>query len=601
MLHPTADLNLRLQAVTEALASAQTEAAVFDVILHPAVDALGAAAGTVLLRQAGQPELHRAASAGYPALAASIWQGALVGDDGPAADALARRTPLFFEQDRALARAYPAVEARTGTTAPIAATAGLPMFLDDHPLGVLVLDFSEPHTFTAEERSFLRILAAQGAIAFGRAQLLRSLEAQVAHRTAAHAVERLRADTLALLGDALMTAATPAQVGRATLQQLGPALRASGMMMVELHGEQISAPVWWGEVPAPLAGLLTADGLPLAALPVLQHAREERVGCYLPDDALPPTLTPRLSTLAVGVEHTALPDGTPGGFLITWRPRALGAWTPGERGVLRRAAATLGLALERTHTAEALHARSLEVERQNTALEDRAQALHAANAELDAFALTVAHDLRSPVRHIINFLGLLRSTLDTTATPRSTRYLDVIEEAAERMRTLIEALLAFSRTAQQPLHLTPVDLDALVTATRVDLAPELAGRDVTWTVNALPSVMADQDLLRQVMTNLLSNAVKYTRGTPDAQIEVRAEARGAEWAVTVRDNGAGFDPAYAERLFGAFQRLHRQDEFEGTGVGLANVRRIVERHGGHVWAQGRAGEGATFGFSLPRH
>ena len=168
------------------------------------------------------------------------------------------------------------------------------------------------------------------------------------------------------------------------------------------------------------------------------------------------------------------------------------------------------------------------------------------------------------------------------------------------MNALIDAMLALSRVTQQELHLTDVDLNALVSGVRATLAPELQGRAVTIQVAPLPTVQADAALLRQVMTNLLSNAVKYTAPCQDAQIQVWADAAPDAWTVRVRDNGVGFDPAYAHKLFGVFQRLHRAEEFSGTGVGLANVRRIVQRHGGSVQAESQPGGGATFSFRLPR-
>ncbi|WP_157465286.1 sensor histidine kinase [Deinococcus apachensis] len=595
-------LSARLQDVTESLASAQTEQAVFDVILHPAAQALNAHAATVLLTTGAHPQLHRVATVGEDEFLPSVWADALVDDDGPAADALGRHTPLLFEHDGDLARAYPTLEARTGATAPVAATAVLPMFLDERPLGVLVLDFTEPHVFTDEERRFLRILAAQCAIAIGRARLLRGLEAQVVARTTAERAERSRADTLAVLGDALLSAATPEEVARVTLAQLGPALDARGLVMVQLDGTQAHAPVWWGEVPSPLRSLLTPEGLPLSRLPLVAHVQACGAGCYLPDDAASLPAMRRLTRDAVGVEHVTLPDGTLAGLLMMWRAPEHRPWLPEERALLRRGAATLGLALDRAGTLATLRASEVAVRGQNTTLEAQSRALHAANAELDAFALSVSHDLRTPVRHMIGFLALLRRALGNglDGNPQAARYLGVVEEAAARMNTLIDALLDLARTSRQALRLERVNLGALVEAVRTELAAETEVRKVTWVVGALPDVQADGELLRQVMLNLLSNAVKYTCGTPQARIEVTAEVRAEEWVVQARDNGAGFDPAHAGRLFGVFQRLHRQEEFEGTGVGLANVRRIVERHGGRVWAEGQPGEGAVFAFTLPR-
>ncbi|AFZ67091.1 PAS domain S-box [Deinococcus peraridilitoris DSM 19664] len=240
----------------------------------------------------------------------------------------------------------------------------------------------------------------------------------------------------------------------------------------------------------------------------------------------------------------------------------------------------------------------------NTQLEarvrERTRSLEAANEELEAFSYSVSHDLRTPVRHITGFTSILRKSLGDKLDEKSARALTVVEVAAERMNTLIDAMLDLSRTSRQPVRVKLVDLGALVSAVRTELESDVLERRVRWQVSELPLVPGDHELLRQAMLNLLSNALKYTSKQDEAVIEVWVEDRADEWAVFVRDNGAGFDPRYQDKLFGVFQRLHRHEEFEGVGVGLANVRRIVQRHGGRVWAEGKPGEGATFGFSLPK-
>ncbi|ACO45186.1 tetratricopeptide repeat protein [Deinococcus deserti] len=225
--------------------------------------------------------------------------------------------------------------------------------------------------------------------------------------------------------------------------------------------------------------------------------------------------------------------------------------------------------------------------------------LRRANEELDAFSYTISHDLRAPVRHIKGFVGLLRSVMDTDAHPKSGRYLNVIEDSTDRLNNLIDAMLNFARQSQEPLQLTQVDLGQLVGSLQAELAAQVQDQRVCWQIGSLPVVQGDFALLRQVMINLLSNALKYSRPRDESVVEVWAERQGAVWAVHVRDNGVGFDPQYADKLFGVFQRLHRQDEFEGTGVGLATVQRIVIRHGGEVSATSQGNEGATFTFTLP--
>ena len=226
--------------------------------------------------------------------------------------------------------------------------------------------------------------------------------------------------------------------------------------------------------------------------------------------------------------------------------------------------------------------------------------LSVANEELEAFAYSASHDLRTPVRHVQSFSELARKAMSSAPNEGAERYLGHVEQAAQRMSSLIDALLNLSRTSRQVLTPAPVDLELLLRRAREDMQGELAGREVQWRTSALPVVVGDQALLQQVMNNLLANAVKFSRNSEQALIEVWSEEDAAAWTVYVRDNGAGFDPRYRDRLFGVFQRLHTEREFEGTGVGLATVRRIVLRHGGNVSAGSVPGGGATFGFTLPK-
>ncbi len=267
-------------------------------------------------------------------------------------------------------------------------------------------------------------------------------------------------------------------------------------------------------------------------------------------------------------------------------------WSAVDRAVIETVGRSLSLALDRAEQVA-------DLSRERERLAAQTVALASANEELEAFAYSVSHDLRTPLRHIQGFNGLLHKSLGADLDPKATRYLHLVADAAARMDTLIDAMLNLSRTSRQPLRMAVVDLGALVASVRGELAVDVLERRVSWHVPSLPLVVGDPDLLRQVMVNLLSNALKYTRGREEAVINVWAEERLDGWAVFVRDNGVGFDPRYQDKLFSIFQRLHRADEFEGTGVGLANVRRIITRHGGQVSAHGVLGEGATFGFTLP--
>lgn len=232
---------------------------------------------------------------------------------------------------------------------------------------------------------------------------------------------------------------------------------------------------------------------------------------------------------------------------------------------------------------------------------ERTRQLEAANHELEAFAYSVSHDLRAPLRHVSGFVALLGRRARSSLDEQSRHYMDSITEAAQRMGTLIDDILAFSRMGRAEMASGEVDLGALVREVRAELEPEVRGRAVEWVVGPLPVVFGDRAMLRTVLFNLISNALKFTRTRGQARVELGCQSGDElEEVLFVRDNGVGFDPAYASKLFKVFQRLHARDEFEGTGVGLANVQRVIHRHGGRVWAEGALGQGATFFFSLPR-
>jgi light-regulated signal transduction histidine kinase (bacteriophytochrome) len=213
----------------------------------------------------------------------------------------------------------------------------------------------------------------------------------------------------------------------------------------------------------------------------------------------------------------------------------------------------------------------------------------------------VSHDLRAPLRHINGFVNLLQVRAGASLDAKSSHYLEVIAGGASQMGRLIDDLLAFSRMGRTELLESRVSLDALVREVVSEVQWQAGERAVDWRIGALPDVRGDRAMLRVVLVNLLANAVKYTRTRDTPRIDVDA-APGADGHVVLRvkDNGVGFDMQYAGKLFGVFQRLHKAEDFEGTGIGLATVRRVVHRHGGEVWAEGALGEGATFWLSLPR-
>ena len=232
---------------------------------------------------------------------------------------------------------------------------------------------------------------------------------------------------------------------------------------------------------------------------------------------------------------------------------------------------------------------------------DRTVQLEAANKELEAFAYSVSHDLRAPLRHIDGYMELLQKKVENVLDEQGRHYMDTISGAATKMGRLIDDLLSFSRMGRHALAVRPVALKKLVDEIIQELMPDIAGRRIDWRIGDLPSVSGDEAMLRMALDNLIANAVKFTRTRKQARIEIGAQPiQGTEVVIFVRDNGVGFDMTYVDRLFGVFQRLHLEEEFEGTGIGLANVRRIVARHGGRTWAEGEPDQGATFFFSLPK-
>nr|WP_228732727.1 ATP-binding protein [Pseudomonas sp. P42] len=226
--------------------------------------------------------------------------------------------------------------------------------------------------------------------------------------------------------------------------------------------------------------------------------------------------------------------------------------------------------------------------------------LKRSNKELEAFSYSVSHDLRAPLRHIAGYAELLGDMEQGNLTERGKRFLGTIGESAKFAGTLVDNLLSFSQMGRSAMRLSEVNLTAMIESIQREMKPEYEGRIIEWKLHELPIIIADPAFLHLALRNLIGNAIKYTRNEPIAVIEINAASSTDNVTVSITDNGVGFDMKYADKLFGVFQRLHRMDEFEGTGIGLANVRRIVERHGGTVQAEGLLNEGATFSFSLPK-
>ncbi|EEF62230.1 sensor histidine kinase [Pedosphaera parvula] len=267
--------------------------------------------------------------------------------------------------------------------------------------------------------------------------------------------------------------------------------------------------------------------------------------------------------------------------------------------IRRREAAEIDLRRVR----DQLEKHTRELDRHATEMQGLNERLVSANKDLESFSSSVSHDLKSPLRRLRSFVDLLQEDAGDTLNAEGRECLAIINHEARRMGQLIEDLLAFSRVGRSEMHLAPVNLEQLVNEVVRDVQLETKGREIIWQIEPLPEVRGDRALLRQAVVNLIDNAVKFTRGRSPARINfgvLPAKPDDKEVTFYIRDNGSGFDMNYAYAIFEAFQRLHSQEEFEGTGIGLANVQRIIQRHGGRVWAEGEVNKGATFYFTLPR-
>jgi PAS domain S-box-containing protein len=245
--------------------------------------------------------------------------------------------------------------------------------------------------------------------------------------------------------------------------------------------------------------------------------------------------------------------------------------------------------------------REQEIQSLSQELAKRSTELEAINKELEAFAYSVSHDLRAPLRHVAGYTELLQRQISAVANEKASRFIATILDSAKRMGNLIDDLLSFSRVGRTETQKSQFNGEQLVKEVLNEVRRDAEGRQINWKIGAVPVLHGDRSMFRLVLVNLLSNAIKFTRTRAQAEIEVGSiDGNGEEVVVFVRDNGVGFDMKYVNKLFGVFQRLHQADAFEGTGIGLATVQRIVHRHGGRVWAEGTIDKGATFYFSTPK-
>lgn len=232
---------------------------------------------------------------------------------------------------------------------------------------------------------------------------------------------------------------------------------------------------------------------------------------------------------------------------------------------------------------------------------ERTRELEEVNKELESFSYSVSHDLRTPLRHISGFADMLANEFQEQLPDKAKHYLKTINNSARKMGALIDDLLQFSRTGRVELKKTLVEMKKVIDDAKLILIPTIGGRNIDWEIEPLPEIYGDHNLLYQVWVNLLDNAIKYTRNKDKTIIKIGYRIEAGEYIFFIQDNGVGFDMHYTQKLFGVFQRMHSSAEFEGTGIGLANVRRIISRHGGRTWADAEVDKGATFYFSLPYH
>ncbi len=442
----------------------------------------------------------------------------------------------------------------------VSAAATLPVLVNGESVGVFVACVFEQRPWLATERAVLETMVRSLGLALERAEQARQLDEERAALAAFTTYTEMvgsETDVSLLIGRAM-----------SMLQEM----RAVDVRYFQREADRFVLHVSTDEQPGELRSRSRQGYSP--QLPSIALAARERDAVFLDnwdagEQGIPETAVYR----AVALQPFFQGETMTSVLVMACRDRS--RWTERDRGIFRAVGRSLSLALERAEQARQLVA-------QRDTLDARTQALVAANEELEAFTYSASHDLRTPVRHVMSFAGLARQSL-TPPNEKASRYLDVVQQAAERMTSLIDAMLILSRTGREELRPRPVALDALVAQAQRDVRTEFPDQPVSWQLQPLPQIWGDAGLLQQVITNLISNAVKYSNTREISEVGIWAQERDGEWVISVRDNGVGFDPAYAQKLFGVFQRLHSQRDFEGVGVGLATVRRIVLKHGGQVF------------------
>ena len=429
------------------------------------------------------------------------------------------------------------------------------------------------------------IVMEEGGLIFVCRDITEQKEAETALRQYAQRLENLRE-----IDQAILSAQSPEAIAEAALQRMWhvvPCVRSSVVLFDDDHTE--------GEVLAYFHDGDTRLGndlrFPMEAFRVTETLQQGGVEVVTDIEAVTPTrILRRLKDEGIR-SYVSIPLMVDGRLIgqVNLGADQHGAFGGEYLRIAREVTNQIAIAIRQARLLE-------QVQEQTERLEQR---VAERTAELESFTYSVSHDLRTPLRAIDGFARLLREQYAHQLDEEGQRLLDVVYDSAQKMGTLIDGLLALSRMGRRDMHRRVVDVGALVRDVVDDVLRTEEERAIEIDIGDLPHARGDRSMLQQVFTNLLSNAVKFTRNESPAQIRVGGEVRDDEVVYTVADNGAGFDMAYASKLFGVFQRLHDEAEFEGTGVGLAIVERIVTRHDGRVWAEGAVGDGATFSVALP--